>query len=416
MTATSDAIHLLRCVAAASVLVLAATLALPGATGVAEASHLDCGDTVSSDTTLDADIGPCDGDGLIIDDDNVTLDLDGHTISGLSGQQQQSGTGAGVLVDGVDGATVTNTSTGEAVIENFDGGVVLDNRDSGSGDHEISNLTIRYNQGSESGTATSEIWGEGIGLWESSNNTIKDNEVDHNGRWAGIGLYGDLEANGSSDNTVERNKVRDNDWNDNETIHENIGIRIEPYSNDNHIEDNLVTGSGLDGIAVFAFSEHNDIIDNKVEENGDLGDDVFQPHNHLAMVNRFGDGIRLHGPGNDDPNADNQALQNTVKENRVCGNHANGIAVAGATNDILDNTVGDENASPTCELNAVEDSVVNEQLNVRYHDLHDENYDESDEAEYELSNASGGTLPPPTCTANTWSGNATTGSVFPSFC
>jgi len=50
--------------------------------GPALASHISCGDTITSDVKLDADLTNCPGDGLVIGADNITVDLDGHTIDG----------------------------------------------------------------------------------------------------------------------------------------------------------------------------------------------------------------------------------------------------------------------------------------------------------------------------------------------
>src|SRR5262245_18793772 len=44
--------------------------------------NASCGLTVTSDFQLDRDLGPCQGDGLIVDASDVTLDLRGHTITG----------------------------------------------------------------------------------------------------------------------------------------------------------------------------------------------------------------------------------------------------------------------------------------------------------------------------------------------
>jgi hypothetical protein len=66
-------------------LVLAVLLALGSlalAAGPAHAQPLRCGDTVTQDTTLTADLLECPGDGLVIGAGGITLDLNGHTISG----------------------------------------------------------------------------------------------------------------------------------------------------------------------------------------------------------------------------------------------------------------------------------------------------------------------------------------------
>ena len=46
------------------------------------ASHVSCGDTITADTTLDSDLVDCPNNGIVIGANNVTLDLNGHTIDG----------------------------------------------------------------------------------------------------------------------------------------------------------------------------------------------------------------------------------------------------------------------------------------------------------------------------------------------
>jgi parallel beta-helix repeat protein len=50
--------------------------------GEASASHVDCGDTITADTTLDSDLVDCPNNGVVIGADDITLDLNGHTIDG----------------------------------------------------------------------------------------------------------------------------------------------------------------------------------------------------------------------------------------------------------------------------------------------------------------------------------------------
>jgi parallel beta-helix repeat protein len=104
---------------------LLAALAL-GAAGAlaapaAPAHALACGDTVTQDTVLTADLVNCTGDGLIVGAHDVTIDLDGHTISGT-----QNGFQAGVRVEGFEDVTVT-----DGTISQFNGGVAFDNADDG---------------------------------------------------------------------------------------------------------------------------------------------------------------------------------------------------------------------------------------------------------------------------------------------
>jgi hypothetical protein len=50
--------------------------------GSALASHVRCGDTITTDTTLDSDLVNCPNNGIVIGAANITLDLNGHTIDG----------------------------------------------------------------------------------------------------------------------------------------------------------------------------------------------------------------------------------------------------------------------------------------------------------------------------------------------
>ncbi|MFI7423127.1 right-handed parallel beta-helix repeat-containing protein [Nonomuraea sp. NPDC049684] len=90
--------------AAACLLLLSATL-LSANPAEATTSAVACGDVLTTNTTLTADL-TCPGGALTIGADNVDLDLDGHTITG-------SGTGKGLSVTGRRGTTVRNgTITG----------------------------------------------------------------------------------------------------------------------------------------------------------------------------------------------------------------------------------------------------------------------------------------------------------------
>src|SRR5215510_13440413 len=50
--------------------------------GLSPAHAQNCGDTVTTDTVLTQDIGPCPGNGLIIERSGVVLDLNGFSITG----------------------------------------------------------------------------------------------------------------------------------------------------------------------------------------------------------------------------------------------------------------------------------------------------------------------------------------------
>jgi nitrous oxidase accessory protein NosD len=52
------------------------------ASGPALASHVGCGDTITTDTTLDSDLVNCPNNGIVIGAANITLDVNGHTVDG----------------------------------------------------------------------------------------------------------------------------------------------------------------------------------------------------------------------------------------------------------------------------------------------------------------------------------------------
>ena len=62
--------------------VLAACSVSSVAVGQEAPPGLECGDTITADTTLDRDLADCPSNGIVIGADDITLDLNGHTISG----------------------------------------------------------------------------------------------------------------------------------------------------------------------------------------------------------------------------------------------------------------------------------------------------------------------------------------------
>src|SRR5215217_4883306 len=88
-------------------------------TAPAAASHVDCGDVITQDTTLDSDLA-CPGDGLVVSADGVTLDLGGHTITGSGALL-----GAGVTIRA--DLTLTDVTIRRGTIRGFDSAVLVEN-------------------------------------------------------------------------------------------------------------------------------------------------------------------------------------------------------------------------------------------------------------------------------------------------
>lgn len=271
-----------------------------------------CGSTITQDTTLTADIGPCPNNGLIIGADNITLNLNQHHIFGTP----NTGDGVGVLLTGRSGVTVTG-----GTVRAFDAGVLIEG---GSG-NSVDNMAVLDNIGRATAfppdfPASPAIpgtrAGDGIAIESSRGNRIKGNIVRNNGPFAGIGLYTLIDsdhprttAGPSSGNLIEGNLVEDNIvGRTNLGFTDNDGIRLENNSSGNFILRNTVRRNGLDGIALFAGSSFNNVQYNTVNDNG-----------FFRVATRRGSGIILF----------NNANGNQVNGNTVFNNADNGIVLQG---------------------------------------------------------------------------------------
>ena len=261
--------------------------------GTAAAAHVACGQTITQSTTLDSDVGPC-ANGIIVTANNITLDLGGRTVRG----NDQSGDGVGILLRNVTGVTVRN---GRVIL--FDAGVVIQ----GGSNNTITNISAQENRGT---FATD--FGDGIAVFDSSNNTIRRNKVQHNGPFSGISL-----VNNSDNNLVDANTVQGNNIDFPTGPMQDIGIRVEgPGVNNNTVSNNKVEGSGLDGIQVFPFGANtgNTVRSNTLRGNG------FHTKAH-----RTGNGIVV--------GANSTLIERNVSER----NAASGIRVNSQNNTIRNN-------------------------------------------------------------------------------
>ena len=136
------------------------------------ARALNCGDTITQSTVLNANIGPCPAGGLIIAGQNITLELNGYKISG-----QGNGTGVSLAVVAYD---VVISGSGKIV--NFFVGIE---------GHQASNVTIHdvTLRGNSVGIDLTQSSGHhifatdvrngvtGMHISETEGVTIEDNEI-----------------------------------------------------------------------------------------------------------------------------------------------------------------------------------------------------------------------------------------------
>jgi parallel beta-helix repeat protein len=192
---------------------------------------LACGDVLLTDTLLAADLTCGAGDGLVLGAPGITLDLNGHSITG-SGIGNSAG---GVRVPpGINGTTITNGH-----IAGFTEGVVVDS----SAWTTVAGLDV-------SDTL------RGINLANASWSTIARNTV-ANSALDGIRVDGW----GSMDNQVTRNIVTDSDF---------IALTVSNGARGTEVSRNTVTTADL-GIAVFAYAEATKVMLNMVEGTTEVG-------------------------------------------------------------------------------------------------------------------------------------------------
>lgn len=144
-----------------------------------------CGDVVTADSTLTANLGPCEKRGLAVAS-GVTLDCGKHTIRGTGERSEDFGI---VLQKNATGATIRN-----CVVTGFQRGIRL---------KDVKKNKILFNTVHKNGNFSSQV-GYGIDVAGARENLFKGNFVHHN---ADEGIH---VGTGSHGNTFLNNRVEDN--------------------------------------------------------------------------------------------------------------------------------------------------------------------------------------------------------------
>lgn len=181
---------------------------------IENAGALSCGETITDDTTMTADI-VCNDTAVRIGKNSITLDCAGHTISGKKA-------GSGIYITDVDDATIKN-----CVVTKFRYGIVL----SGSNNNALisntisgNNIGILLDESNNGNTITGNKLSEnkdGIYIDESNNNVLTHNIVNRNTR--GIRLYNSYN-NDFTENIADYNLMD--------------GLKIDEQSRGNMIKNN----------------------------------------------------------------------------------------------------------------------------------------------------------------------------------
>ena len=189
------------CVAILAGIVALVVLGGGGASGAVRAPNATCGQLVTADLTLNNDLVGCPGDGLDVQGSHITLDLNGHMVSG-------SGSGTGIfLPDEIQGyITVENGK-----VSGFDRGVFTGLEPA---NHvTLRNLSISGNSSvgitiGSSANVVSDSWiagngGDGVHIYEFADSTAFQNNVIVGN--AGNGVFGSNAITQLTGNVVNNN-------------------------------------------------------------------------------------------------------------------------------------------------------------------------------------------------------------------
>ena len=282
------------------------------------ATHVQCGDVITQDTTLDSDLLNCPGAGVVIGADNVTLDLNGHVIQGnglgtLSSCEVDAGVANGAqfgcppLLEGHDGVTINN-----GVVRDFRVGVSFDGASFG----KVHGLTVADAL-------------QGISLQGGARgNLVTRNSISRT--QDAISL---IEA--GPDNRIEQNSAFDN-----RSVFTGAGIYIHGSADGNRIERNLLAGNDVGLFASDAFGvtliKGNSVLDNDVgiwlieSQNKRIeGNHVLRSNGSPDRFTPGGDGISVDDRGNEivgnisSLNRDDGIEVTVHADNTVARNHAN---------------------------------------------------------------------------------------------
>ena len=296
-----------------------------------------CGQLVTKNLTLKADIGPCEGDGLVIGADGITVNLNGFRVFGTEALDDTVGirlTGRkGVIIKG--GATPKQPG---GTVSDFGVGIAL----IGSSKVTVEDVQVVDNLGPP--TVDEATFGDGIGLFFSSDNRIQRNVVDNNGIYDGIAVLGV----GSSRNIIRRNTVSRTNTLDSAGFNATgIGIVLTPFLSENlpretSLTENVMTenivrdndNSGISNISnVRGVITNNQVVDNgahpaafpangigvQTNERANpntqvlVADNVITGNGHETSFGGLqGDGINIFSN-------ENQVLRNQVHANKGSG-------------------------------------------------------------------------------------------------
>jgi parallel beta-helix repeat protein len=320
------------------VVVAGGSLVGAGSAG-ASAPAVHCGSTLTRSITLTADLVQCPGTGLVIGADGITVDLDGHTISGTNAPGSEGIANDGHIAVRVLRGRVTDFRLNGVGIRGAQGSVVRD-------------LTIRR---IGAGGLEGEPVSAGILISDSPGSQVLENDVVNDVTAYQVDGVDVLDSQGS---VVQRNRLSRNSWNGLALIgspgsrivgneldaNGNNGTEINGASDDVLVTANRADRNTSTGIVLGSASGVR-VVGNSARGN-DTGFLFFDVHDSLISLNSASgnrDGIDLTGGqfGSDG---------NRVIGNSASRNSATGIAIVDRANDnVVTGNVANANQGPVGE-------------------------------------------------------------------
>jgi large repetitive protein len=351
-------------------LVLVAFVA--GGAQAASTTPVSCGDTITQNTKLANDLIDCPRHGIVIGADNITLDLNGHTIDGdgvlFEPCPADEPCDAGIANSGIrdgrpfngegyDGVTIKNGSVRE-----FEVGIYV----TSASDIRVRAMT----------TSTSIYLSDGVHLRDCTHCRIENSSAS--------AYSAGFVVERSHDVEVDHNELYDNEF---------AGLIIA-LSEDVRIRGNAVTDTADgDGIVVFGGShlliernsssgnaagigiqgsDHIRVTRNSLHDNRFVGAYVFGSDDNLIDQNSIvgnGDGEEggIHLLSDDEQGASSDG--NVLSRNDLIGNDGDGILVdAGETRTLIEGNRANENTDDGIDVNSAATTLTKNTAN-RNHDL-----------------------------------------------
>jgi hypothetical protein len=200
-----------------------------------------CGETITASTRFANDLVDCPGDGLVIGADNMTLDLAGHSISGVNAPGSE-----GIADDGHGGVTIEN-----GTISNFFlNGIGLRSAPSGA----VSNMTIRQiGAGGVEGEASA-----GVLVKESPNTSVSKSTVSND---VSAFQSDGVDVLFSAGAVILGNQLTRNAW-------DGMFVFFSPGT---HVVGNTLDGNQNQGVEVNSGSDQALIVGNEAVDNASNG-------------------------------------------------------------------------------------------------------------------------------------------------